>query len=210
MKSKFDMIGRTMWETIAAMSIIGLLTVGFVKLASTVMERYKLSRIGQQVTDLQKAINFRYMSKGRYNGANLEKMAEEGAVPYEVKNGAHAFGGTIEIGGIVIDQKVEDAETYDDNLLTARRDYIRFTDVPLEACRSLSDIVWVNEGSSSLVATYFGDEEDCKLEEASNKQPDDKKMKVGEKCLVSYSTPVDMDTVADGCNEHSVITWIFE
>lgn len=213
MKSKVNMLGRTMWETIAAMSVIGLISIGIIKMASTVMERYRLSRIGQQVTDLQKAINFRYMSKGRYNNLNFDQMIAEGAIPYEVKNKVNAFGGAITIGGIVINNE---SERYDESneakdLYVARRYYIRFEGLPLEACTNLADISWINDGSSSLVATYLG--KDCAFGDVSNKQPNDKYAPNtnNTNCFVSYSTPIEVDVAGNGCSEkNSSIIWIFE
>lgn len=146
MNNKTDMFGRTMFETIAAISVVGLITAGVAKIAGTALERYKLSRIGQNVIDLQKAINFRYMAKGNYKDLKWEEM--EKYVPFEIRDAKHAFGGGIQIGGI---------KEQDDDMF--RRYYVQFDGLPDNACTALGDMQWGYDGSSSLVYIEISSDE---------------------------------------------------
>ena len=112
MKNKCNMSGRTLFETIAAIAVAGMITVGVVKLTNTIMYRYKLSRIGQQVIDIQKAINFRFMAdKGGYTKLGWRDiLVQEKLVADEMKvksgdtyenYGKHAFGGKIYVGPVL-------------------------------------------------------------------------------------------------------------
>ena len=147
MNNKTDMFGRTMFETIAAISVVGLITAGVAKIAGTALERYRLSRIGQNVIDLQKAINFRYMAKGNYKDLEWDEMKQY--VPFEIRGQKHAFGGDIEIGGIKVDGE------QDDDML--RRYYVQFDNLPDNACTALGDMPWGYDGSSSLVYIEIGE-----------------------------------------------------
>lgn len=146
MNNKTDMFGRTMFETIAAISVVGLITAGVAKIAGTALERYRLSRIGQNVIDLQKAINFRYMAKGNYKDLDWDEMKKY--VPFEIRGKTHAFGGNIEIGGIQVDGDQADIN---------RRYYVQFDDLPDNACTALGDMQWGYDGSSSLVYIEIGE-----------------------------------------------------
>lgn len=146
MNNKTDMFGRTMFETIAAISVVGLITAGVAKIAGTALERYRLSRIGQNVIDLQKAINFRYMAKGNYKDLDWDEMTKY--VPFEIRGKKHAFGGNIKIGGLQVDGE-QDADMF-------RRYYVQFDDLPDNACTALGDMQWGYDGSSSLVYIEIG------------------------------------------------------
>ncbi len=185
MNNKTDMFGRTMFETIAAISVVGLITAGVAKIAGTALERYKLSRIGQNVIDLQKAINFRYMAKGNYKDLKWDKMKQY--VPFELRGQTHAFGGDIEIGGIKVDGE------QDDDML--RRYYVQFDNLPDNACTALGDMQWGYDGSSSLVYIKIGEKDEIEKEEKKDE---------------IYENPVSINKLDELCVNGVSMKWVFE
>jgi len=206
MNNKTDMLGRTMFETLAALSVIGLIAAGIAKVAGTAFERYKLSRVGQNAADLQKSINHLYMAKGSYNDLNSDDSWEnlKKYVPFEIRNKKHVFGGDIKVGGIVIDGETEQISVGGNKQTIQRRYYVQFDDLPENACATLGDMQWTHDGSSNLVSTSIGK----KISVSSNATKTTVSGKNDEN--TSYSSPLPMSVVDKYCEAGVSILWIFE
>ena len=223
MKNKYNMLGRTMFETIAAMAVISMIAAGIYKLANNIMNRYKLSRVQTQVYTLQKTINDRFMAEGNYDTAHSSRhdgksiwdiLDEEGLLDSDISNGRHAFGGDITVGGVKIENQDEDKE--------ASRYFIMFSgentpgNVWTEVCMSFGDMDWLREGGSNLVKQCYGD---CEIEDGDVDEP----VEAGENgvfeqfsCHCTYKIPAPEailsgdSTVPPGCDGTANILWIFE
>ncbi len=53
--------GRSMIEILGVLAIIGMVTMSISKLIGSMHDRYKVSQVTQQITDLRKNISNRYM-----------------------------------------------------------------------------------------------------------------------------------------------------
>lgn len=208
MKNKCNMLGRTMFETIAAMAVISMIAAGIYKLANNIMNRYKLSRVQTQVYTLQKTINDRFMAEGNYDTAHSSRhdgksiweiLDEEGLLDSDISNGQHAFGGDITVGGVRIDNQDEDKE--------ASRYFIMFSgkntpgNVWTEVCMSFGDMDWLREGGSNLVKQCYGE---CEIEDGVVDSVDE-----NFECSCTYQIPADEDTLVN-CNDTANILWVFE
>lgn len=207
MRNKINMKGRTLFETIAAMAVISLMTAGIYKLTNSIMDRYKMSRISNQIYALQKVVNERFMIEGNYNmsarhsGKTILKiLQEENLLDSDMRKGKHAFGGNIKIGGIPIDG--QDANTGE-----ASRYYIMFEpgnaddNTWTEVCMSFGDMNWLSEGGSNLVKQCYGS--GCNPEG----QKDSQSQNFG--CACTYAIPAE-ETILGNCAEDAKILWIFE
>jgi len=206
MENKTDMKGRTLFETIAAMAVISLMAAGIYKLTNSIMDRYKTSRISNQIYALQKVVNERFMVEGNYDmrarhgeKTILEVLQDENLLDSDMRKGKHAFGGNIEIGGIQIDGQDGNNE--------ASRYYIMFepgsadSSTWTEVCMSFGDMNWLSEGGSNLVKQCYGDDCNPAGKKDSESQDFD--------CACTYKIPAD-ETTLENCDGSAKILWIFE
>ena len=203
MKNKTNMLGRTMFETIAAISIVGLIATGLYKVSTSVLNRYKLGRIGLQVSDLQKNITFFHMVKGSYYNLSWESMLEKRIIPSDLKKnnseGEHVFNGAVKIGHV---------KTADDMSDEASRFYILFKaksggggDPWIHACTSFADMDWIADGTSNLVQQCYG--ENCDITTVNGHQ------KPNSSCTCSITAPASNDALSK-CSSKANVLWIFE
>ena len=209
------MLGKTLFETIAAMAVMSLMAAGIYKLTNSIIDRYKLSRINNQVYALQKVINERFMAEGNYDmkarhGSKsiLQLLKEENLLDTDMrtcKGGSkgyyckHAFNGRIYAGGLKIDGQDGEKE--------AGRYYILFEpgtedeEIWTQVCMSFGDMNWLSEGGSSLVKQCYGD---CSIKNGDKDKEDED---FG--CACSYEIPADEETL-ENCSGSAKILWIFE
>lgn len=139
---KNDEYGRTLMEAIMYISIFIMLILGAVKVAQNVLDKMKLSRVGEQVVELSKNISSRYMAKGRYDDiakeGTLKILADEKMIPQDmVQNNnlfTHAYGGEAVIEGFRTTYK------------------ITFYNVPLKPCVELGLLNWTMNDRTNLVS----------------------------------------------------------
>lgn len=215
MKNKTNMKGRTLFETIAAMAVISLMAAGIYKLTNSIMDRYKMSRINNQIYALQKVVNERFMVEGNYDmrarhgeRTILKVLQDENLLDSDMRKGKHAFGGKITIDGVIIQgQDNED----DPNIYEASRYFIRFepgsadSDTWTEVCMSFGDMNWLSEGGSSLVKQCYGS--GCEVKK--NGKDKNLEPEIGNNCACTYKIPADEATL-EKCSGNAKILWIFE
>ena len=208
MKNKFNMGGRTMFETIAAMAIISMIAASIYKLANSVTDRYKMSRIQTQIYTLQKTINDRFMAEGNYDTVNSlrhenkhmgDVLIDENLIDGELVKAKHVFDGIVNMGGFKISG---------DGSGEASRYFIMFgpgntgKNVWTEVCMSLGDMNWLHEGGSSLVSQCFG--EKCNIGKGVGLIE-----KIPDGCKCTQKIPAD-ETILENCDDKAYILWIFE
>jgi len=144
--------GRTMIEIIGVLTVIGLVTVTIAKTASSMLERYRNSRMTMQIVELQRAIKNRFAIDEDFTDLTLQLLHDEKLVPSDLdwKNDSlyHKFGGTVTVGhnytSTALD--IKSGQTY----------YIQFTKVPQQACLDLLNIDWATDQYSDLVTIISG------------------------------------------------------
>lgn len=91
--------GRTLIEIIGVISIAGVLIAGAVKVLDKAFLRYRLTRVTQQVVEVQKAVAKRFIGRREYEGLTLQLLKDEGLMPadilYKNKKFYHRLGGQI-------------------------------------------------------------------------------------------------------------------
>lgn len=90
--------GYTMIESIAFLGIVIMLGVAVLTLISRMQDKFKISRIGQQVIELQKAIDYRYSSAANYQDLDVHDLIDEKLPPNDMvvdNNLYHSFGGPV-------------------------------------------------------------------------------------------------------------------
>ncbi len=128
--------GYTMTEVISVLAIIGVLAASAARLVSNMFGRYKASRVADQIVDMQKSINRRYVADGTYTKLTEETIAEEKIVGGDMLSDGklvHAYGDVDVTGG---------ATTFK----------IKFSNLPYDVCVTLANLNWIIQDSSDLVS----------------------------------------------------------
>ena len=136
--------GRSMIEVIGVLAIIGVISVALAKTIMSVYDKYKISRVTQQITELKKNISNRYVANGDYSIIDISEMLTENIVPADMKNSGtveHSFGGAVTIFG--------DTDTYS----------VTFPRLTQQACVELALMNWVFSGDSDLFRLKINDTE---------------------------------------------------
>ena len=131
--SKSSQTGRSMIEAIGYISVMIMLSVSVAAAVNRGYYKYRVSRINQELSDLKKVISQRYVAAENYKEVKLQTLVDEKIIPFELRNGKHAFSSDFKIGSG--DDK---GSTY----------FIEFDDIPRDVCMELGLRVWlVNDGS---------------------------------------------------------------
>lgn len=100
MKDKKSQLGYTLIESIAFLSVMAMLSVAIFSTISKMLDKYKLSRIGNQIVDLQKSIDQRFIASESFAQLTAKLLIAERLVPTDmIANGKlyHAFAGPVTI-----------------------------------------------------------------------------------------------------------------
>lgn len=181
---KSNEFGRTMLETLAFLSFMGVLAIGAIKVANSVLDKYRMSRIGTQLNDLHKNITARFMSVGKYN-IDVDKLIEERVIPTDMiqSDGSliHAYGGRARVKG--------ENSTFKVTFLSLNRN----------VCIEMALLNWTIHDTTSLVSLSINDDKFIWSDTAP---------------LVNatYSLPVTMDNALYSCEDGSenTLVWEFE
>ncbi len=137
MKSRINERGQTMIEVIMILGFLGAFSAGIVHLVSRMYDKYRVSRINQQIEEVKKSISNRYMAAGSFVGLTPSGLIKDGAVPADMVAGdnelRHAFMGNVSLHGYF------------------NRYTVTFSNLPLEACVELAMIDWTMGDSSDLI-----------------------------------------------------------
>ena len=77
--------GRSMIEMLGVLAIIGVLSVGGIAGYSKAMEKFKINKTIQQITEIAANIQTLYLQQDDFNGLNNETAVQMGVIPDEVK-----------------------------------------------------------------------------------------------------------------------------
>ncbi len=127
--------GYTMMEVISVLAIIGVLAASAAKLVSNMFDRYKASRVADQIVEMQKVINRRYVAEGNYSNLSAETLIQEKLVSGDMRSDdkiVHPYG-DVEVTGGSISFKVA------------------YKTLPYNVCVTLANLNWIIQDSSDLV-----------------------------------------------------------
>lgn len=136
--------GRTMIEVIGVLAILTAVSVGINKFINNMHDKYKISRITQQITDLRKNISNRYVANGDYSIINAQEIIDSKVAPPDmVDNGKiiHAYNAVVTFSGA--------RDTYQ----------VTFPELPHHVCVELAVMNWNFGGSSDLYRLKVNDTE---------------------------------------------------
>ena len=122
--------GYTMIEVIALIAIVGLVTGGAVKALNKAFSRYKLTRANQQLVELQRNIDRRFVARPSYEGLSLELLHSENLLPKDMRYAGnklyHRLSGEVKLN-VGRNANGDDSSTYK----------ISFSKLPKYACVEL-------------------------------------------------------------------------
>lgn len=174
--------GRSMIEILGVLAIIGMVTMSLGKLISSMHDRYKISRITQQITDLKKSLSNRYAAYGDYSVIKVADIISGRIVSGDMIEGGkvmHAYGSAVEFAG--------DKDTYQ----------VTFKELPQRVCLELALMNWQFHGDSDLFR--------IKINDTTFNWP----IMAGEG---SKEMPVSISDATAACNkddDKNIITWTF-
>lgn len=103
MQKKVAQAGYTMIEAIAFLGVVAMFMVAIYVTINRMMDRYKISRLGTQIVELQKGIDYRFSSSESYNDITLPLLIEEKIAPSDmISNNKlyHTFAGPVTIATV--------------------------------------------------------------------------------------------------------------
>ncbi len=141
--SKVVSSGRSMIEMLGVLAIIGVLSVGGIAGYSKAMEKFKINKTIQQISQIVTSTRTLYASQGDYTGLSLETLKKANAFPEELTTDWYFYN---EFGGF-------------SNIYTAMDDkafMVSLGQLPKNICQQLASVDWGTESSSGLVAMVVG------------------------------------------------------
>lgn len=130
--------GYTLIESIAFLGVMAMLAVAVIMTINKMHDRYKLSRVGNQIVDLQKSIDYRFSAAENFSAIDIPMLRKENLIPGDMltETGVfHSYAGPVEIkptrGGFAYT--------------------IEFKELPIAACMELAMIDWSMGHTSHLV-----------------------------------------------------------
>lgn len=190
---KSEQSGRSMIEAIGYISVMIMIGVSAAAAVNSGYYRYRLGRITQQITDLQKVVSQRWSAAADYSGVNWETLYGEKLVPADLlrsgsdkkSKGKHAFSGDITIAS---------TESYQAYTIT-------FDGLPPDACTELGVKLWVANNGSDLDSIQI-----------NGKQTWCWPASIGSNCDKSHKDlPVKISDLASVCGQNwkNKIVWTF-
>ena len=139
MKRTQNQRGYTLIESIMFIGVITAVSIGIINVVSSMLDRYKISRLTSQVTELQKMINVRFAASENYSKLNLSLISAEKLYPGDINLSGtrmlHKYGGEIKVKSAV------QGKAYD----------ITFKQLPKTACVELAIQNWAHDQYSNLM-----------------------------------------------------------
>ena len=146
--------GRSMIEMLGVLAIIGVLSVGGITGYSKAMEKFKINKTIQQITEIAANIQTLYMQQKNFSGLTTETAVQMGVVPDELETSSSSYGGTnithMFGGGVAIELPLF-SDTYSNYF------QIIFQSMTKEACIALATADWSSISSSGVVGVGIND-----------------------------------------------------
>lgn len=133
--------GRSMIEMLGVLAIIGVLSVGGIAGYSKAMEKFKINKTIQQISEIAANIRTLYAQQKDFNGLNNETAIQMGVIPDDLDTITGGYSGSI------IHAWGNDVVIYG-NL---NYFHIIFSPMTKEACMALATTDWGNISSTGVV-----------------------------------------------------------
>lgn len=130
--------GYTLVESIMFIGVVCMLSIAIIVLVNSMLDKYRMSRVTQQIVDIQKNIDFRFSAAENFADITPKLLNEEKIVPGDMVDGNkiyHAYKGEVTI------KPARENSVYE----------VAFTDLPYNACVELAMIDWMTGYNSNLV-----------------------------------------------------------
>nr|QIM10303.1 hypothetical protein PlAlph_0570 [uncultured Alphaproteobacteria bacterium] len=196
MRNKSEQSGYTLLESIAFICIIIMVAISIISVVSHMLDRYRISRLTSQVTELQKSINNRFAAAENYNKLTSKLLKNENLAPGDMNwkgtSMYHKFNGQVTVGFNYtsnITGPSKSGESY----------FIQFAKLPRKACVELATQNWAHDQYSSLI-TMIVNSKWCYWRVYSN---------AGYK---KYIMPLSNALATELCNQkdNNTIKWVFQ
>ena len=138
MEKQKSQSGYTLIEAIMFIGVIAMLAIAVINLINSMLDKYRISRVTQQIVDLQKNIDFRFSAAENFGDLESKLLTGESIVPGDMVGGNkiyHAYKGEVTIKSAQQDSVYE----------------VTFKDLPYNACTELAMIDWMTGYNSHLV-----------------------------------------------------------
>ncbi len=122
-------------------SLLGVFAIAAASLVNSMLDKYRYSRVTQQLIELHKKVSDRYSAQGSYLTLSNSVALSENLVPYDMINGAniqHRLGGSVTVSG------------------TSRETFrIVFNSLSRTACMEIAALNWVMNDTTELKSIKF-------------------------------------------------------
>lgn len=138
MKKQNNEKGYTLIESLMFIGFVCVLAVSIISLVSNLLDKYRISRVTQQIKDIQKNIDFRFSASENFSELKSKLLTDEQIVP----------------GDMVGDDKIYHAYNGEVTIASKRQDSVyevTFEDLPHNACVELAMVDWMTDYNSHLV-----------------------------------------------------------
>ncbi len=138
MEERKSQSGYTLIESIMFIGVVSMLAIAVISLINSMLDKYRMSRVTQQIVDLQKNIDFRFSSAENFENLKAKLLTDESIVPGDMVDGTkirHAYKGPVTI------RSRQSHSVYE----------VMFGELPYHACTELAMIDWMTGYNSHLV-----------------------------------------------------------
>ena len=194
---KTNQIGRSMVEMLGVLAIIGVLSVGSIAGYSKAMQKYKIGKFTDQMTNIIANIRTVFATQNSTSGLDNENIKKMGLVPDSMYTSSdaysirHFWGGTIYFGT---------ASTYDSGTMSRPMSvdnvfYISMNLIPKDVCMNILTADWGTD-LVGIGATWSG----------SSPTPPSHNIEVGNENYavtgdINYSPPFSMTRAEKTCSK---------
>ena len=200
--------GRSMIEMLGVLAIVGVLSVGGIAGYSKAMEKFKINKTAEQISQVVTNIRTLYAQQTTYEGLNVANAIKMGVVPDSLATSnnwpyiKHSFNGEVEI----------------DTLINGSKYFsVGYGGLPKEACIALATYDWGDKYSSGLISLSISGANGVSI--YRNLDNDDQPLPKGCSARTDYDTfictgqtmPVSsVAEVCNGCTPYCGMTWLYQ
>ena len=139
MKRTQNQRGYTLLESIMFIGVITAVSIGIINVVSSMLDKYKISRLTSQVAELQKSITNRFAAAESYKKLTVKLLKDENLAPgdigWEGNKMIHKYNGEVTVAPVL-----------------GNRGYdITFEALPKKPCTDLAIQNWAHDQYSNLI-----------------------------------------------------------
>ena len=190
--------GSTMLETIGAMMVVSMVSIGIVSLVGKMFNAFKQNMVANEIKEVQKNITDRYRADGNYEaleGISAQDAYKEKLIPAQMLVGnkiVHRQNGEVELG--IGEEEIDNEK---ENYFT-----VKFKGLTNGSCIDLSQIAWNSASSTDLYAITINNNKTFKVPLAT----------AGVAPGSDNALPITIEKAVGACNaggDDNVIKWTF-